>query len=643
MFIQCSECGKRMSDRAPRCPFCGAAAPGASDEHRPLERKTSDLAGNTVTKICDHAKVSEEAVESLATEGVKLDHSLASLAAVDQYLDDAFGGGRAPGADSWTPTPDDRKLIAMLGSYLGEVLRRRLGGDWEDDAERPGMPLYVRLRLPSGSAILPLERTYRRLKEGRANALEGFAADLRRQLGDREVRPEDGMDWANQATDYIRNERFDVALQFLRRAVEIDDQLCEGWFCRGFVEEKLARPHDALRSYDRALQLSPADDRAFLQHVKAQIQRLNADLGGYRHVTGELRPLDSSPGAQPPRPAATSDDDVSLEDLRDVVSDDGPAESSVVRAINETRAADADTAVPGATGHDEIRDAASAVQRADDRHEADTLQPVESKLALASTMQGTADEPATAATPPASGLRLDDLPDVASPDLFGPPVDRATLPQSALKVEDIQGRLRENILEKRAAPSTDAAANVDEALSLAGAGRIEAAAELADDAFAATGDAGQLLAISRILCAGGRPQRAIAAVRKALELDSGDPEAHRLHTSVLLAEDLPDEAVGAATAALARWPDASWAWYLHGRAHFAADKFDDAVRSFERALGLDPAHAEAWRLRGIAEFECGRIEEARAALKAYLQLADIADAPATREARRQLAKLELAR
>ncbi len=94
---------------------------------------------------------------------------------------------------------------------------------------------------------------------------------------------------------------------------------------------------------------------------------------------------------------------------------------------------------------------------------------------------------------------------------------------------------------------------------------------------------------------------------------------------------------------LARWPDAAWAWYLHGRALFAADRFDDAARSLERSLTLDPAQAEAWRLRGLSELECGRVEEARMGLRAYLALADIADGPAAKEARRQLGKLELAR
>jgi tetratricopeptide (TPR) repeat protein len=656
MFIQCSQCAKRMSDRAPRCPFCGAEAEGSAAPRR-IERQ-QPVPGTTKTAICDHAAVAAEAVEYFAREQVKLDYSLASLGALDQHLVDAFGeAGRAAGAEKWSPAPADRRLIALVGSYLGEVLRQRVGGGWSDDPERPKMPLFVRLELPNHVTILPLERAYRRLKDGLGQGLSAFAEDLRLAVGDLEPRAEDGMDWANQASDYIRSERYDVALRLLEQAVRIDPKLCEGWFCRGFVEERLRRPDDALRSYEHAQRLSPPDDPSFLQHVKAQIQRLHAELGGFKTATGEFRAVrgpahDERSAAPPVAPAPLAHSDASssesgLQDLRAAASSGAP---NIASKIQDNRAADADTAAPGSNVQAAIDDAAAAVRHrmanpdsdAASRDEPAALsldeRPTapETKrqgLAFAETMQGE------------EGLSLQ-LGDAAPPSASDPFRDRPgrqTLPASAFEPQSVQDAARARILDTETPPSGIGLASLDEAMSLAGAGRLDEAASYALAALEVARDAQAWLDIARILAVADRPNEALRAIRRALDDDPGDPEAYRLQGRLLMAQDLTEDALGAATAALARWPSAAWAWLLHGRAHFAADRFDEAVGSLERCLGIDPSSEEAWRLRGYAELECGRLEEARCALRAYLALSDLSGGAVVNDARRQLAKLELAR
>ena len=657
-----------MSDRAPRCPFCGATAEGSAAPRR-IER-ARPAAGQTKTAICDHAAVAAEAVEYFARDEVKLDYSLASLGALDQHLVDAFGeSGRAAGAEKWSPAPDDRRLIALIGSYLGEVLRLRVGGGWSDDHDRPKMPLFVRLELPNQVTILPLERAYRRLKDGLSQALSPFAEDLRLAVGDLNVRPEDGMDWANQASDYIRSERYDVALRLLEQAVRVDPKLCEGWFCRGFVEERLRRPNDALRSYEHAQRLSPPDDPAFLQHVKAQIQRLHAELGGFRTATGEFRAVrDASPGDRiaPPtaQPAATplpssetaetaETSESGLQDLRAAATSGAP---SIAARIEENRAADADTAAPGSHVQAAIDDAAAAVRRREAGapfepaavaaplalepqvgNERETMPQHERRaLAFADTLHGDDDAPRlqlgqSSERPQAAG------------DPFSSNHSRQTMPAGAFEPQAMQAAARARILDTETPPSGFGLASLDEAMSLAGAGRLDEAASYALAALEVSTDVSAWLDIARILAVADRPTDALRAVRRAIERDKSDPDAYRLHARLLLAQDLTEDAIGTATAALARWPDAPWAWFLHGRAHYAADRFDDAVGSLERCLGIDPANEEAWRLRGYAELECGRLEEARCALRAYLALSDLSGGAAVSDARRQLAKLELAR
>ena len=57
----------------------------------------------------------------------------------------------------------DRRInILLLGTYLGEVVRRQVGGAWKVDADL-GLPLVM---LPDGQAFNPMGAVQRRLDEG---------------------------------------------------------------------------------------------------------------------------------------------------------------------------------------------------------------------------------------------------------------------------------------------------------------------------------------------------------------------------------------------------------------------------------------------------------------------------------------------
>lgn len=618
-----------MSDRAPRCPFCGEDASTQSQQQ--LQREPAKAGGTTQTSLFDHATVAQEAVETLGAEGLKLDYSVASLAAVDQWLSDRDGEYGAGLDDTWRPTATDKRWIARIGSYAGEVIRLRFGGNWADDAAHPGMPLFLRVEFDRGGAFCPLDATYRRLKNGESDGLAKLADKLRAQLGEEGYRAEDGMDWANQATDYIRNERYDLALEFLKRAVLVDPSLCEGWFCRGFVEEKLSRHHDALRSYDSALRFAPGDDKAFSQHVKQQIQRLNAELGGFRPNSGE------SPVFRPSGERETAGDDRSGDFQARQPSDSAEAissgaevkittESSVLRKIRENRQAEADTAVPGGI-------------RPPDPSE---LPAARSSLALSLDDGPTHDAAPTDGTLPfldtaKPEINPNTLAWVSEPPDLGDADSSFSLDaESSLSLDEDAG---ESGLG-RSQPPMAASAALEQSQELLGVLRFdEAGAALASISLEALRGPEERVTYASIQLVLGRPEAAIAALRHVVETTPKLEAGHEMLVLAMLADERYDDALDAAGRALGRHPDAAWAWEARGKALYLLEQFSDAAKALARAVSLAPTRRSAWRLRGLALLDSGRVDDAKAALTVFVTLDDGTDPSAARAVKREIAKL----
>jgi len=75
------------------------------------------------------------------------------------------------------PSPEQIAHIAMIyGIYLGEVLRRKLGGEWR--LESVDGQKTIGLRLPAGTTVYPASQTYRRLMSGAAENVEIFFASI---------------------------------------------------------------------------------------------------------------------------------------------------------------------------------------------------------------------------------------------------------------------------------------------------------------------------------------------------------------------------------------------------------------------------------------------------------------------------------
>jgi hypothetical protein len=106
----------------------------------------------------------------------ELDFSERSIADIDLILgrlSEMIPRGRFGQLFKRQPAPEQIAGMALMyGIYLGEVLRRKLGGEWR--METLDGSKAVALRLPSGTTVYPASQTYRRLTDPEENGLEKF-------------------------------------------------------------------------------------------------------------------------------------------------------------------------------------------------------------------------------------------------------------------------------------------------------------------------------------------------------------------------------------------------------------------------------------------------------------------------------------
>jgi hypothetical protein len=121
--------------------------------------------------VSDVGASAEWVAQALSSSGYKADFSLESLKEIDRFFDEHAPKGR--------PTPDGLlsqdlgSRLFSIGSYVGEVIRRKAGGAWHGDDSDPQAEINVALKLNNGTNMWPIQRVMKRFKLG---ATEGIYA-----------------------------------------------------------------------------------------------------------------------------------------------------------------------------------------------------------------------------------------------------------------------------------------------------------------------------------------------------------------------------------------------------------------------------------------------------------------------------------
>lgn len=99
---------------------------------------------------------------------LQLDYSPESLERLDQFISKTFEGPAA------SPAPDN--LQADVGAYVGEVVRRHVGGEWAEDGS-------VRAVGGEVSQVNPIGKARKRFANGQEDSLAWFYATVVRHAG----------------------------------------------------------------------------------------------------------------------------------------------------------------------------------------------------------------------------------------------------------------------------------------------------------------------------------------------------------------------------------------------------------------------------------------------------------------------------
>jgi len=127
---------------------------------------------------------------ALNSSGYRADFTPQSLWEIDRFFDDhSLKGTAKPGS---LLSKDLGKRIFAIGSYIGEVVRRNVGGEWIGDDKDPKAEITIELHLPDGTRCWPTQRAMERFKNGTEDGIAAWGAGTGLQVGPRPERPKKG-------------------------------------------------------------------------------------------------------------------------------------------------------------------------------------------------------------------------------------------------------------------------------------------------------------------------------------------------------------------------------------------------------------------------------------------------------------------
>jgi hypothetical protein len=111
---------------------------------------------------------------ALTSSGYRADFAPSSLREIERFFNEQSQDGRAVPGGLLSVHFGNR--IFSLGSYVGEVIRRQIGGTWQGDDDDLAAEIYVTLHLPDGSRIWPTQRAMKRFQNGPEDSIVFYGA-----------------------------------------------------------------------------------------------------------------------------------------------------------------------------------------------------------------------------------------------------------------------------------------------------------------------------------------------------------------------------------------------------------------------------------------------------------------------------------
>ena len=129
--------------------------------------------------------------QALNSSGYRADFTPQSLWDIDRFFDEHSSGGAAKPGGLLSENLGQR--IFAIGSYIGEVARRKLGGEWIGNDDDPQAEINVELKFADGMRCWPVQRAMKRLKNGAEDGIVAWGSGAGLDVGPSPKRSPNGL------------------------------------------------------------------------------------------------------------------------------------------------------------------------------------------------------------------------------------------------------------------------------------------------------------------------------------------------------------------------------------------------------------------------------------------------------------------
>jgi hypothetical protein len=143
------------------------------------ESESRGAATNVITQpkiVSDTIASAEWVSKALSQSGYQADFSLESLKQVDRFFDEQVANGQPKPGGLLSQQLGAR--IFAIGAYVGEVIRRQNGGEWQGDDNDPRAEVNIAVRLKTGAVLWPVQRVMKRFKNGAEDGIWIYGATI---------------------------------------------------------------------------------------------------------------------------------------------------------------------------------------------------------------------------------------------------------------------------------------------------------------------------------------------------------------------------------------------------------------------------------------------------------------------------------
>jgi hypothetical protein len=131
----------------------------------------------------DIVEAAEQIARALRSSNYRANFSPESLWDIDLFFDDHSADG-VPKPKGLLATQLGSRMFA-IGGYVGETIRRKMGGEWQADDADPQGEINISVKLSDGNVIWPVQRVMKRLKNGAEDGIAVYGSGLGLPVGPR--------------------------------------------------------------------------------------------------------------------------------------------------------------------------------------------------------------------------------------------------------------------------------------------------------------------------------------------------------------------------------------------------------------------------------------------------------------------------